>query len=306
MDVTDNKLLPMSDNAAGEKHNSKSAKVSERAKDHNYWLNITYALTHALHDAGKMAGKRLHSDEIILLGIIVALSRNGVCTASNDYLAAFTNRCRSQMAINLQRLAEGGFVTIHGYTCKRQIIPTERSLQLCAVTSPEFRTSTDTTNPESQTSTDVTGPKSRTKSSGILDINNKDKSKDNNNIRKSDLFEKFWNTYPKKRDKKKAAVAFSRIKNLPAIFDNIMQSLEQQKKSKQWQSDGGQYIPYPTTWINGERWNDELEQQSLVASGSACSDVSPLLPVARSETEKQYQARVNKQLEELRALGVDC
>ena len=30
-----------------------------------------------------------------------------------------------------------------------------------------------------------------------------------------------------------------------------------QKLSRQWQKDGGQYIPNPATWLNQGRWEDE-------------------------------------------------
>jgi DNA replication protein DnaC len=38
-----------------------------------------------------------------------------------------------------------------------------------------------------------------------------------------------------------------------------MNSLNKYKKSPQWTKDGGQFIPHAATWLNQERWNDELE-----------------------------------------------
>ena len=31
------------------------------------------------------------------------------------------------------------------------------------------------------------------------------------------------------------------------------------EKSEQWKKDDGQFIPHPTTFLNGERWNDEID-----------------------------------------------
>ena len=31
------------------------------------------------------------------------------------------------------------------------------------------------------------------------------------------------------------------------------------KETKQWKSDNGQYIPYPTTWLNAKGWEDEIQ-----------------------------------------------
>ena len=38
-----------------------------------------------------------------------------------------------------------------------------------------------------------------------------------------------------------------------------MAALEAQKKSEDWLKDKGQFIPYPTTWLNQGRWEDEVE-----------------------------------------------
>lgn len=69
-------------------------------------------------------------------------------------------------------------------------------------------------------------------------------------------FAAFWDAYPRKADKQKAFAAWSKAK-LPAIAD-ILAAIEAQKASEQWQKEGGKFVPYPTTWINGERWHDEV------------------------------------------------
>lgn len=66
-------------------------------------------------------------------------------------------------------------------------------------------------------------------------------------------FEIFWEEYPRKTDKKKSIQKFLLLKR--ESFDLLMRGLRCQKKSKQWLNG---YIPHPTTWINGERWNDEV------------------------------------------------
>ena len=69
------------------------------------------------------------------------------------------------------------------------------------------------------------------------------------------LFDDFWNLYPKKADRKKAQVAFSKIsaQDIPAA----MAGLSRAKCSDQWTRDGGRYIPFPSTWLDGRRWEDE-------------------------------------------------
>jgi hypothetical protein len=38
----------------------------------------------------------------------------------------------------------------------------------------------------------------------------------------------------------------------------MLQALEKQKRSEQWQKDNGKFIPHAATWLNGKRWEDEL------------------------------------------------
>lgn len=71
-----------------------------------------------------------------------------------------------------------------------------------------------------------------------------------------DGFEDFWKIYPRKVNKKEALASWKKAKT-PEI-DIIIKSIEKQKTSDQWLKDNGQFIPYPSTWLNQERWNDEL------------------------------------------------
>ena len=91
----------------------------------------------------------------------------------------------------------------------------------------------------------------------------------NNNRRKKEYkeyniyaqnFEKFWEAYPKKRDKQGAFKAFKKI---DVDIDVLLRAIEKQKQSKDWQKDDGQYIPYPSTWLNGHRWEDETDSQPI-------------------------------------------
>lgn len=71
-------------------------------------------------------------------------------------------------------------------------------------------------------------------------------------------FDEFWCAYPKKMNKERARCAFVRIKPSEQLFAQMLEALRKHKQSKQWQD--AQYIPYPSTWLNGKRWEDELEE----------------------------------------------
>lgn len=75
-------------------------------------------------------------------------------------------------------------------------------------------------------------------------------------------FERFWGVYPKRINKKKAFETRLKIKdNLPSL-DVVLKSVRGWAATKEWKKDGGQYIPHPTTWLNGNRWEDEIPKTS--------------------------------------------
>lgn len=72
-------------------------------------------------------------------------------------------------------------------------------------------------------------------------------------------FSEFWDHYPRKVGKTAAERTFKKLKPSTALFQTILAALDAQKCTEQWQRDGGQYIPYPATWLNGRRWEDEIQ-----------------------------------------------
>ena len=77
----------------------------------------------------------------------------------------------------------------------------------------------------------------------------------------SDLFNQFWAAYPKHIAKQSAVKAFEKLKPDEKLLEAMLKAIELQKESKQWEKDGGAFIPYPATWLNQRRWEDELPQE---------------------------------------------
>ena len=69
-------------------------------------------------------------------------------------------------------------------------------------------------------------------------------------------FATFWEAYPRKTDRKKAEAAFLRIRPDAALLAAMLAAIAVQRRSEQWTKPTA--IPHPTTWLNGERWHDEL------------------------------------------------
>lgn len=72
-----------------------------------------------------------------------------------------------------------------------------------------------------------------------------------------DRFETFWLAYPKKKSKDAARVAFEKRKVSAELLATMLASIARLKQTRDWQKDGGQFIPYPASWLNAGGWNDE-------------------------------------------------
>jgi len=77
---------------------------------------------------------------------------------------------------------------------------------------------------------------------------------DENRENTAKLFPAFWNAYPKKLGKQKAEEAWLKLYATPATLATILHGLEKWKASDSWRKDGGTFIPYPATWLNGKEW----------------------------------------------------
>ena len=86
----------------------------------------------------------------------------------------------------------------------------------------------------------------------------KDKEKD-----KGILFDRFWNAYPRHEGKANARKAFEKLKADDDLLSTMLKAIEKQKQSPQWQENEGQFIPYPATWLNGKRWEDEVKTGTI-------------------------------------------
>ena len=102
-------------------------------------------------------------------------------------------------------------------------------------------------------------------------------------------FEEFYKKYPKKVKKQDVKKWFKKNKPSSELFSSMMSSLEQFRGSKDWLKEKGQYIPYPSTWLNQKRWEDEAvnENQTVNSSKTEYKEIN-----AEEMTEEQYIAMV--------------
>jgi len=63
-------------------------------------------------------------------------------------------------------------------------------------------------------------------------------------------------TYPKKVAKADARKAWLQTKDVRPELANLLTAITAACKTEQWMKSGGSFIPYPATWVRGERWDD--------------------------------------------------
>ena len=105
-----------------------------------------------------------------------------------------------------------------------------------------------------------------------------------------ELFTKFYTVYPKHKDKQDAKRAFFRVmKSGKVEFDDIMTALEKQCKTWGWQKDNGQFVPYPATWLNKEKWADEIDPSEFNAPTSRTDYPKPKLKSHQLSEEMSHE-----------------
>ena len=69
----------------------------------------------------------------------------------------------------------------------------------------------------------------------------------------------------------------------------MLSAIEAQKKSEQWTRDNGQFIPYPSTWLNRGQWDDVIDNMSTAINSQENDDISDIFNGGRkndgSETD---------------------
>ena len=74
---------------------------------------------------------------------------------------------------------------------------------------------------------------------------------------RENLFNQFWNQYPRKQSKQQCQKAFNKL-NKHQIH-SVFCALIIHKKYWEIKGTSKEYIPHPSTWINQKRWEDEID-----------------------------------------------
>jgi hypothetical protein len=74
----------------------------------------------------------------------------------------------------------------------------------------------------------------------------------------NDLFAIFWDNYPRKTNKKLAQSAFKTAVKDEDTLNSIITNIQERIEGGDWELNNKGFIPHPSTYLNGRRWEDEV------------------------------------------------
>ena len=78
----------------------------------------------------------------------------------------------------------------------------------------------------------------------------------------NELFNVFWQKYPRKEGKPQALRTFGKYCKDQETLEKVMKELERQSKQKDWVHINSKYIPLAQTWLNRRDWEENGNSES--------------------------------------------
>ena len=186
--------------------------------------------------------KRLSDFARLLYSDITALcNKQGYCSATNDYFAQIFDKSRRTISATIASLAETGYIAIEIIRDGSNAVVTRKIW----VQANAQKAAEQVSDPIEENFQDI-------KENNTSNNNNPHTPKG-----EDELFDQFWQAYPKRVAQKPARRAWDKLHVDNDLLAKILAALAWQKRTDDWQRDGGRYIPNPATWLNGGRWEDE-------------------------------------------------
>ena len=180
----------------------------------------------------------------------------GYCWASNAYFAELYGKTERTIQRSIKSLQDGGYVRIldgDGGPGRRKIFAGQNPINA---------------NPDKNVGVTPTKMSPNPDKNVVVHNNKKENKKENSppaapqgaasDIWDPEAWERFWQLYPKKKDKAKALKEWNRLKADRKLMRVMSAALRTQIASEEWQRDNGRAVPYPCRWLSHRRWEDEL------------------------------------------------
>ncbi len=219
--------------------------MSIQRKFQGVWIPASLWLDHSLSTNEKVMLVEIGSLEDDVRG----------CYATNAHFAEFFGLSVSRVSEIISGLAERGLITIEQIREGKRVV--ERRIRL---STPFEKPKTPSENAANPFGKHGEPPSENTKGSNTPMSNTKRiKDLPASGTEAGAGFEKFWKLYPKKKGRKDALKAWNKLNPDADLQVVMVNALANHCVSRDWTKDGGQYIPNPSTWLNGERWHDVLQ-----------------------------------------------
>ncbi len=93
----------------------------------------------------------------------------------------------------------------------------------------------------------------------------------------TDKFNDFWNAYPRKQGKEKTFKWFKKNKPDDEFIEMLISDIKKRMESE-WKGKDLEFIPHPTSYLNGKRWEDEIVVPNITPKPSL-----PKIPTTKSD-----------------------
>lgn len=218
--------------------------------------------------------------EKVLLVEIDSLDNGEGCYATNEYFSKFFNISEATITRAIKTLKEQNYIEIGMFNGRQRKLFSLIKLMRQSRQNDEAESSNCLPN---NIDNNITNKEKKTR-----------KEKDN------ETFEEWWALYPKKSSKPKARTKWGNmtITNQKLAMEGLKQQLPYLKTRSM------EYIPYPTTWLNQERWNDPIEtlkNGKVKATPSWVEDYKKDLE-NKEQQRKEQQQFTEQELKEIKEL----
>ena len=168
-------------------------------------------------------------------------------TVSSTMLQSVCGISRTELSRHRNTLIQMGLISYQGGKGSRSGF--YQIFDLCVV----YRTQTDT-QPVTQSRAEK-----KVYINNIINNKQNEKKQEAPDCEREEYFARFWETYPVKVKKPVAKIEWNKLVDpCVELYEKIIAAVERYKQTSRWKENNGAYIPYPETFLQDRRWEDEI------------------------------------------------
>lgn len=168
-------------------------------------------------------------------------------TVSSTMLQSVCGISRTELSRHRNTLIQMGLISYQGGKGSRSGF--YQIFDLCIV----YRTQTDT-QPVTQSRAEK-----KVYINNIINNKQNEKKQEAPDCEREEYFARFWEAYPVKVKKPVAKIEWNKLVDpCVELYEKIIAAVERYKQTSCWKDNNGAYIPYPETFLQDRRWEDEI------------------------------------------------